>query len=101
MIRFGPSRGSTSWDSEPSKGKYGEPKYSFAGRTCDWSSRSLNGVPVFELDNLTQSWIGVNVEIQEQELAEFYLSEGQRLAHTGSWAFSAAGFDHWSPEFFA
>jgi len=102
MIRFlGPSRGSTSWDSEPSKAKYGEPKNRFAGRTCDWSSRSLRRGPVSELDNATQSWIGVNFEVQEHKLADFYLAEGQRLAHTGSWAFNAAGFDHWSPELFA
>src|SRR5258705_10897164 len=31
----------------------------------------------------------------------FYLAEGERLAHTGSWAFDAAGFKHWSPELFA
>ncbi len=31
---------------------------------------------------------------------EFYLAEGQRLAHTGSWAFKAAGFDYWSAELF-
>src|SRR5258706_6282224 len=30
----------------------------------------------------------------------FYLAEAQRLAHTGSWAFTAAGFTHWSPELF-
>ena len=30
-----------------------------------------------------------------------YLAEGQRLAHTGSWAFDAAGFKHWSSELFA
>src|SRR6266436_4981466 len=30
---------------------------------------------------------------------EFYLSEGQRLAHMGSWAFNPSGFfDHWSRE---
>jgi PAS domain S-box-containing protein len=32
--------------------------------------------------------------------SQFYLSEGQRLAHMGSWAFSAAGFDYWSSELF-
>ena len=32
--------------------------------------------------------------------AEFYLAEGQRLAHVGSWSFSATGFDYWSPELF-
>src|SRR5258708_9277047 len=32
-------------------------------------------------------------------LNEFYLSEGQRLAHTGSWALDPAGFfSHWSHE---
>src|SRR6266702_1918176 len=30
---------------------------------------------------------------------EFYLSEGQRLAHMGSWAFNPSGFfEHWSRE---
>jgi len=29
---------------------------------------------------------------------QFFLSEGQRLAHMGSWAFSATGFDYWSYE---
>jgi PAS domain S-box-containing protein len=32
--------------------------------------------------------------------AEFYLAEGQRLAHMGSWAFTAAGFEYWSSELF-
>jgi PAS domain-containing protein len=31
---------------------------------------------------------------------QFYLNQGQRLAHMGSWAFNAAGFDYWSPELF-
>jgi formate hydrogenlyase transcriptional activator len=34
-------------------------------------------------------------------LEAFYLAEAQRLAHAGSWAFTAAGFTHWSPELFA
>ena len=36
----------------------------------------------------------------ELQRSEFYLAEGQRLAHMGSWAFDAAGFDYWSPELF-
>jgi PAS domain S-box-containing protein len=37
----------------------------------------------------------------ELRRSEFYLSEGQRLGHTGSWAFNASGFfDHWSQELF-
>src|SRR6266850_1358076 len=37
---------------------------------------------------------------QELQRSEFYLAEGQRLAHMGSWAFDPAGFDYWSPELF-
>jgi len=43
-----------------------------------------------KLDYSKQSWIGVNLEIEERSLAEFYLAEGQRLAHMGSWAWKAA-----------
>jgi formate hydrogenlyase transcriptional activator len=43
----------------------------------------------------------LDLDIEEQKQAEFYLAEGQRLAHTGSWKFTAAGFEHWSPELFA
>jgi PAS domain S-box-containing protein len=59
------------------------------------------GLPVPELSHAMQSWIGVNLDIQEHKLAEFYLAEGQRLTHMGSWTFNAAGFGHWSPELFA
>jgi PAS domain S-box-containing protein len=45
-------------------------------------------------------WIGTNIDIEERKQAEFYLAEGQRLAHTGSWAFDTAGFEYWSPELF-
>jgi hypothetical protein len=31
---------------------------------------------------------------------EFFLAEGQRLSHAGSWAFHRGGFDYWSPELF-
>jgi PAS domain S-box-containing protein len=59
------------------------------------------GEPVRATDGTLQYWIGINIDIEEQKQAEFYLAEGQRLAHTGSWAFTAAGFDYWSPELFA
>src|SRR5882724_123184 len=36
------------------------------------------------------------VDLTGRRQAEFYLAEGQRLAHMGSWAFNAAGFDYWS-----
>jgi PAS domain S-box-containing protein len=59
-------------------------------------------------------WFGSSIDIEDRKCAEeqlrrstralqrseFYLSEGQRLAHAGSWAFDSAGFDYWSPELF-
>src|SRR5207237_402102 len=51
---------------------------------------------------------GKTIEIKEQEEAakdlersEFYLREGERLAHIGSWSLRPDGtFDYWSPETF-
>jgi formate hydrogenlyase transcriptional activator len=40
------------------------------------------------------------LDIEERKQAEFYLAEGQRLAHMGSWAFTPAGFEYWSSELF-
>jgi PAS domain S-box-containing protein len=38
---------------------------------------------------------------QELQRSEFYLAEGQRLGHTGSWALNPSGFfEHWSRELF-
>src|SRR5206468_1248172 len=64
------------------------------------------GEAVFENGKVVRL-IGNTLDITEQENAaqelqrsEFYLAEGQRLAHVGSWAFDSAGFDYWSPELF-
>jgi PAS domain S-box-containing protein len=59
-------------------------------------------------------WYGSSLDIDERRTAEeqlrrntealqrseFYLAEGQRLAHIGSWAFDSNGFYYWSPELF-
>jgi formate hydrogenlyase transcriptional activator len=45
-------------------------------------------------------WIGINLDVEERKQAEFYLAEGQRLAHVGSWAFDGNGFEYWSSELF-
>jgi formate hydrogenlyase transcriptional activator len=46
-------------------------------------------------------WIGVNLEIEERKQAEFYLTEGERLGHMGSWVLHPAGFfPYWSHELF-
>ena len=60
-------------------------------------------------------WFGSSIDIDDQKRAdaalrqttselrrsEFYLSEGQRLAHIGSWSFTADGMrEYWSAEWF-
>src|SRR5213594_226324 len=65
------------------------------------------GEPVAEDGKVTRL-IGNTLEITEQENAaqelqrsEFYLREGERLAHMGSWSLRPDGiFDYWSPETF-
>src|SRR5277367_1942230 len=54
--------------------------------------------PFRAADGTLLCWIGINLDIEEQKRAEFYLAEAQRLAHTGSWVLRAGGFEHWSSE---
>src|SRR6476620_2311649 len=56
--------------------------------------------PVRAANGTLLYWIGVNLDIEERKQAEFYLAEGQRLAHIGSWVFTPAGFEYWSSELF-
>src|SRR4029077_18692372 len=39
--------------------------------------------PLRATDGTVQYWIGINLDIEERKQAEFYLAEGERLAHTG------------------
>jgi PAS domain S-box-containing protein len=63
------------------------------------------GTPVFESGVVTR-FVGACLDITEEEQrieelrrSEFYLTEGQRLAQMGSWAFNPSGFfDYWSRE---
>jgi PAS domain S-box-containing protein len=63
------------------------------------------GTPVLENGVVTR-FVGACLDITEQEQkieelrrSEFYLTEGQRLAHMGSWAFNPSGFfEYWSRE---
>ena len=56
--------------------------------------------PLRASDGTLLYWIGVNLDVEEGRQAAFYLAEGQRLTHTGSWAFDADGFEFWSSELF-
>jgi PAS domain S-box-containing protein len=65
------------------------------------------GIPVTQ-GGIFQGFLGTGMDVTEQErlteelrLSEQYLSEGQRLAHMGSWAFNPSGFfEYWSQELF-
>jgi len=71
-------------------------------------------VPLRDANGNIVKWYGSSLDIDERKTAEeelrrnseqlqrseFYLAEGQRLAHMGSWAFDLDGFYYWSPELF-
>src|SRR6202041_1632082 len=71
-------------------------------------------VPLRDADGNIVKWYGSSLDIDERKIteeqlrrntdalrrSEFYLAEGQRLGHMGSWAFDPDGFDYWSPELF-
>jgi PAS domain S-box-containing protein len=71
-------------------------------------------VPLRDVNGDIVKWYGSSLDIDERKTAEeqlrhnteelqrseFYLAEGQRLAHMGSWAFDLDGFYYWSPELF-
>jgi PAS domain S-box-containing protein len=71
-------------------------------------------VPLRDERGKIVTWYGSSLDIEERKTAEeqrrrnaqalqrseFYLAEGQRLGHMGSWAFDPDGFYYWSPELF-
>jgi PAS domain S-box-containing protein len=71
-------------------------------------------VPLLDRSGAIVKWYGSSMDIHERKTteeqlrnnseelqrSEFYLAEGQRLAHMGSWAFDPQGFSYWSAELF-
>jgi PAS domain S-box-containing protein len=71
-------------------------------------------VPLRDAGGNIVKWYGSSLDIEDRKTAEeqlrrnaqelqrsqFYLAEGQRLAHMGSWAFDPDGFYYWSLELF-
>jgi PAS domain S-box-containing protein len=43
---------------------------------------------------------GVRMNVEGCEQADFYLAAGERLAQSGTWAFSADGFEYWTSGLF-
>jgi len=67
----------------------------------------VRGVPLRDQHENIVRWYGTLTDIEDRKRAEetlqrsqFYISEGQRVAHMGSWAFNASGFEYWSSELF-
>jgi PAS domain S-box-containing protein len=86
-------------------------------RRADGSYRAFlhRKVPLRDEDGNIVKWFGSSIDIEDRKCAEqrmaekaselerseFYLREGERLAHMGSWSLRPDGiFDYWSPETF-
>src|SRR6266404_2088946 len=86
-------------------------------RRADGSYRALlhRKLPLRDEHGNIVKWFGSSIDIEDRRCAErriaektaelerneFYLREGERLAHMGSWSLRPDGiFDYWSPETF-
>src|SRR5256714_11854986 len=86
-------------------------------RRADGSYCALlhRNVPLHDEQGKIVKWFGSSIDIEDRKCAEeqlrrsaqelqrseFYLREGERLAHMGSWSLRPDGiFDYWSPETF-
>jgi PAS domain-containing protein len=86
-------------------------------RCADGSYRAFlhRKLPLRDEHGNIVKWFGSSLDIEERKCAEqriaektsqlerseFYLREGERLAHMGSWSLRPDGiFDYWSPETF-
>jgi len=87
-------------------------------RRADGTYRTLlhRKVPLHDEQGNIIKWFGSSIDIEDRKCAErkiaertseleqreFYLREGERLAHMGSWSLRPDGiFDYWSPETFS
>lgn len=88
------------WSTLLRTGRAGQVSFRVRNAEAGYRWHLSRAEPVRASDGTLLYWIGVNLDIQDRKQAELYLAEGQRLAHMGSGAFNAAGFDYWSPELF-
>jgi PAS domain S-box-containing protein len=104
----------TEWLASLSSGEVFE--YETRVRRADGEYRWMfhRKIPLRDADGNIVKWYGSSLDVEERKSAEeqlrrnaqalqrseFYLAEGQRLGHMGSWAFVPEGFDYWSPELF-
>src|SRR6059036_2187511 len=77
---------------------------------CDWPgavlASTISNLRKRKVGNVKRDSLSTRSErpqgpLSDLERSEFYLREGERLAHMGSWSLRADGiFDYWSPETF-
>jgi len=82
-------------------GSPGEATFRVRGPEGTYRWRLSRAEPIRADDGTLLYWIGINFDIEKLKQVEFYLAEGQRLAHMGCWALNANGFEHWSAALFA
>ena len=88
------------WSNCLKTGSAGEDTFRVRNAQGGYRWRISRAEPLRASDGTLLYWIGINFDIQELKQAEFCLAEAQRLAHIGSWAFDANGFEYWSSELF-
>jgi PAS domain S-box-containing protein len=89
------------WSTCLSTGCAGETNFRVRNAEGEYRWFLSSAEPFRASDGTLLYWIGVNLEIEERKQAEFYLAEGERLAHMGSWVLDPAGFfPYWSHELF-
>ena len=102
-------RHSEKWRTSVATGEVFEDEARFR-RAADGEYRwfLVRGVPLRDQHGSIVRWYGTLTDIEDRKRAgealqksQFYLDEGQRVAHMGSWAFNPSGFfEYWSRELF-
>lgn len=95
------------WSTCLRTGSAGEASFRVRNAAGDYRWFLSRAEPLRASDGTLLFWIGVNLEADEAKRVEedlrrtkHYLMEAERLSHTGSWAYDAAGFQYWSSELF-
>src|SRR6266481_58387 len=95
------------WSTRLSTGSAGEESFRVRSAEGEYRWFLSRAEPLRAKDGTLRYWVGVNHEIHERREAEdalrrseAWLSEAQRLSHTGSWVLDleTSELKHWSPE---
>src|SRR6266403_1186945 len=95
------------WSTRLSTGSAGEESFRVRNAEGEYRWFLSRAEPLRAKDGTLRYWVGVNLEIHDRREAEdalrrseAWLSEAQRLSHTGSWVLDleTRELKHWSPE---